>query len=449
MRLFELLLTLEVIISLFLFFREKRNVKSINILAIITIITFALHYFIEGIRWQLYFIYLICIIIILFNLTKGKINKKWLRNILLISSLLIVVFSSTLAIILPVFKLPEMHSKFSVGTDYMTFKDKERDNRIINVKVWYPTSAHDGVNDLYCQNPIESLNGLMGMPGFVFGHLILVKTGAFYKSDILNTTNKYPLIIYLHGAVSTNVDNTELLQELAGNGYIVMAIDFKFSYESYHLNKSEATTMNFESQMRFSASLFQKVVPNQVEDILFCINEMQTKKYRLSDYIDFSKISLIGHSLGGSTAINASLENKNIAAVVNIDGPIDKDAILRFHSPLLYISSYSPDLSDEKLTNKGLPDTHFYRDVKNFELKNVRQIFNKNQDQSHWVRFKNAGHLDFTDLAFVIPLMKTKGYDKTKGDSLKTVMILDFLDCSLNKTKIFNKIKNNSIEWIK
>ena len=449
MRLFELLLILEVIISLFLFFREKRNQTISNILANITIITFGLHYFIEGIRWQLYFIYLLCILIIIFNLIKGKINKRWLRNILLVSSLLLVVFSSVLAIILPVFKLPVMHSKYSVGTDYMAFTDIKRNNRIVNVKVWYPTSAHDGVNDLYCQNPNESLNGLMGMPGFVFEHLRLVKTGAFYKSDILNRTNKYPLIIYSHGAVSTNVDNTELLQELAGNGYIVMAIDFKFSFESYHLNKSEATTMNFEAQKKFSASLFQKVVPNQVEDILFCINEMETKRYRLSDLIDFSKISLIGHSLGGSTAINASLENKNIAAVVNIDGPIDIDAIVRFHSPLLYISSYSPNLSDVELAKKGLPDTHFYRDVKNFELKNVKQIFNKNHDQSHWVRFKNAGHLDFTDLSFVIPLMKTKGYDKIEGDNLKAGIILDFLDCSINKSKIFDKIKDNSIEWIK
>jgi len=45
--------------------------------------------------------------------------------------------------------------------------------------------------------------------------------------------------------------------------------------------------------------------------------------------------------------------------------------------------------------------------------------------------------------------MKTKGYDKIKGDSLKTEMILDFLDCTLYKTKIFDKIKDNSIEWIK
>jgi len=449
MRLFELLLIVEIIIMQFLFFRGKRNIKNINILAVITIISFVLHYFIEGIRWQLSFIYLLCGLIIILNFTKVHIRKRWLRNILLTLSILIVVFSSALAIILPVFKFPEMHSKFSVGTDYMAFKDKKRDNRIIHVKVWYPTSAHEGISDLYCQNPTESLNGVMGMPGFVFGHLTLVKIGAFYKSDILNSTNKYPLIIYSHGTVSTNIDNTELLQELAGNGYIVIAIDFKFSYESYHLNKSEATAMNLEAQKKFIASLFQKVVSNQVEDILFCINEMQTKKYRLSDHIDFSKISLIGHSLGGATSINASLENKSITAVVNIDGPIDKDAIERFHSPLLYLSSYSPDLSDEELANKGLPDTHFYRDVKNFELENVKQIFNKNQVQSHWVRFKNAGHLDFTDLSFVIPLMKTKGYNKLKGDSLKTEIILNFLDCSLNKTKIFDQIKNNSIEWMK
>ena len=449
MRLFELSLILEIIIMLFLYFRVKKNTLSFNVLTIITIITFGLHYFIEGTRWQLYLIYLLSVIIIILNSTKVKIEKVWLRNMFLTFSILIVVFSSALAIILPVFKFPEMKTKYSVGTDYMVFKDIKRDNRNINVKVWYPSSDHEGIHDLYCLNPIESLNGLMGMPGFIFGHLALVKTGGFYKSDILNRTNKYPLIIYSHGAVSTNVDNTALLQELAGNGYIVMAIDFKFSYESYHLKKSEATIMNLEAQKKFSASLFQKVVPNQVEDILFCLNEMQTKTYKLSDHIDFNKISLIGHSLGGATSMNASIENKNIAAVVNIDGPVDKNAIEIFHSPLLYISSYSPDLSDEELSKKGLPDTHFYRDVKNFELENVKLIFNIKQDQSRWVRFKNAGHLDFTDLSFVIPFMKTKGYNKLEGDSLKTELILDFLDCSFNKTKIFKKIKNPTIEWIK
>ena len=114
MRLFELSLIIEIIIMLFLYFRVKKNTLSFNVLTIITIITFGLHYFIEGTRWQLYLIYLLSVIIIILNSTKVKIEKVWLRNMFLTFSILIVVFSSALAIILPVFKLPEIKSKYSV-----------------------------------------------------------------------------------------------------------------------------------------------------------------------------------------------------------------------------------------------------------------------------------------------------------------------------------------------
>ncbi|MDQ3394718.1 MAG: hypothetical protein M3512_11485, partial [Bacteroidota bacterium] len=67
----------------------------------------------------------------------------------------------------------------------------------------------------------------------------------------------------------------------------------------------------------------------------------------------------------------------------------------------------------------------------------------------HWVRFTKAGHLDFTDVPFMIPIMTTKGYDREKGHQLKSEVILNFLDHYLKKQVLFKKKKHQTLEWIK
>ncbi len=79
----------------------------------------------------------------------------------------------------------------------------------------------------------------------------------------------------------------------------------------------------------------------------------------------------------------------------------------------------------------------------------ISSFFKNENSIRHWVRFTKAGHLDFTDVPFMIPIMTTKGYDREKGHQLKSEVILNFLDHYLKKQVLFKKKKHQTLEWIK
>ncbi|UII77793.1 hypothetical protein LV716_08490 [Flagellimonas sp. HMM57] len=445
MRPFEFLLFLEVCLAI-LWLVANRRIRRKSILAVVLLIPFGLHYYLEGIRWQMFFVYGISIVLIVVNVNRWK--NTIFRKVILIMTLLFILVSGTVSILVPVFEFPELVSKYRVGTYNLTLKDTKGKHRDILVKFWFPASQETIERSKYLQNRERSLDGLMGMPNFVFGHLSLVETAAYYTMEVIEGAAKFPLVIYSHGAASTNLDNTALLQEIAGNGYVVMAIDHNFSFERYGLDKSNATTLTFKAQKKFIQDLVQKVVPNQVDDILVSLQNIKNNDFFLANHINFDQVVLMGHSLGGTTATVAGLEDKNIKSVINVDGPISLTSIETFDVPLLYISSFSPTLPDEELEEKNLPNVKLYQKIKKLELDGVKKIMEENFEKSHWVRFKNAGHMDFTDLPYIVPTMATKGYDKKEGHALKSKVIIDFLNFSVKESHNFIKEKNHSLEWI-
>lgn len=448
MRLFEFILILEVSTFLLFILLNKQVLEKL-ILAGVLLIAFALHYILEGLRWQLYIVYLFLFLILIFHTDKMGKKVNGFQKFLLLLCILLTIASGFMAELAPVFHLPKAYATASVGTKNVFFKDATRMNRALKVKFWFPTVGNGLPDGVYSETPKATLEGLFGLPGFVFGHLRLVKTGTYQEAKAIKAKDRLPLIIYSHGSASTHLDNTALLQEIASNGYIVLAIDYNFSFEAYGLKKTSALTLKFETQKQFVADLIEKVVPNQVEDIRFVLDKIQDNNFYFANHINFNKIVLIGHSLGGTTAMDASLRLQGVQSIINMDGPINPKSIEQLQLPVLYMSSFSPDLPKKLLKTKGLPDIELYQDLKKWELQNVQRLGNQNTAGFHWVRFKNAGHLDFTDLPFMLPLMATNGYDKHKGHRQKSTIILDFLDAQLKGIDSHTKQNDTTLEWIK
>ncbi|WP_299436576.1 hypothetical protein [uncultured Maribacter sp.] len=445
MRLFEII----TIILLSLVLIEKyvgkyNNLKKALNIGLLAILVF--HISTENIRWQMLPIYLLSIVQLTLFFSKTTVRKKWMKIIGGILSFILILIGLTLSYVIPVFYLPKTNGKHLVGTRIENFTSNKNELGIVNIKAWYPIEKAGQQKDIYSEQPTKSLDGVMGMPGILFSHLKLVKTGAYEVQEDIAAEQKLPLVIYAHGAASTNIDNTALLQEIASHGFIVVAIDFGFSFNRYELSLVQASTLTLQAQKDFHAQLMDKVVPLQTEYISFVIKELKTEQFDFVKNIDFEQVILLGHSLGGTTCSSVKEEKVKPSMIINIDGPMPSTSEIDI--PFLYISSYSPDLSDDELTEKGLPNVKFYRDVKKFELENVSNFFKNRIPNRHWVRFNNAGHIDFTDIPFMIPMMATKGYDKEKGHKLKSEVILNFMNHYINKDEVFRKQKDQTLEWI-
>ncbi len=446
MRLFEIIV---IILLLLLLIGEwckiRSNVKKAIFVGLL--ITVLLHITLEGIRWQLTIVYLLSLTFITSYFFKISVRKKWLRKTFIIISIVLVMVSGCVGYVIPVFELPPIDGKYAVGTMTHIIETKEKKPDQTEIKAWYPIDQAGALKDVYCEKPSSKFDGLMGMPGFLFSHLNLVSTGGYKDASTKSIATKFPLVVYAHGAASINLDNTALLQEIASNGYIVISLDFDFSFEKYELSLMEASTLELDAQKRFMAKLMKRVVPIQSDKIIAVVNQLKTENLLFVKNIDFEKRAFIGHSLGGTTCASIDANKLMPTAILNIDGPMPSNSTI--NCPFLYISSYSPDLPDQDLEEKGLPDPDFYRKVKKYELENVTKFFEGNDSVRHWVRFTNAGHLDFTDIPYMIPLMASKGYEKVKGHQLKCQVMLNFLNCYLKKENDLIKIDDATIKWLK
>lgn len=398
-----------------------------------------------GILWQLSPIYVISALHLILKLSGKMPVSKTLMIVLYVVTLLLVLISIGLLVMVPIFKLPETNSNVTVGVKYVELTDASRGDRIIKLKVWYPAEDRSGELDTYHSNAMKDLNGLMGMPGLFFSHFDKIKTGAYINAPLSKSKTLYPLVIYSHGASSTYIDNTYLMKKLAMKGYVAIAVDHEFDMKAYGLDEEKAKSMNVENQLSFVDDLMDKVVPNQSNDIVFLRNYIENSKESFYEAIDYNKISMIGHSLGGTTVSLASSQMNDIKAVINMDGPMI-DNLKDFNS-FLYMSSFDPNLSNDFLASKKVP-VEFYRSIKVKELVSVESFFEKDNPLFKWARVNEAGHLDFTDLGFMTRLMKTPNYDYLKGLNEIHDVVIDFLDVSL-RGEVYEPIDQDSIVWLK
>ncbi|MEM9361959.1 MAG: hypothetical protein AAGA43_04945 [Bacteroidota bacterium] len=416
----------------------KKRKSIVPKLIDLSLVLLLLHLLFEVTRWLLFPIY----VVVVTSIFWVKPKSKWIGFGLNAILLLTLVLSMGLSYVFPLFKLPETTGAFGVATEKIELTSKG-----YPLRIWYPVKQENQNQEkgVYYET-FGSKNDILGIPSFLFHYLNQVGTNASKKSTITN--EKFPLLVYAQGFNSIMVDNTALIEEIVSHGYIVVAAEKNFILNNYGIEKDSLRVVNAEIQKELIKKLIDVVSPDLVffyKEILTVLGRTNT---RFAHHLDFDTIGFIGHSLGGTVMTSLGKQVTNAKAVINIDGPIDNQVLNEYSKPFLYISSFSPDLSDDELISKKIP-VDFYRNVKSYELEAVELFFKSNMNDSYWVRFKHASHLDLTDMPFVIPLLKSKGYDKQLGHKIKSELIVNFLDKFLKKSEKTLVTKNKEIEWLK
>jgi len=133
-----------------------------------------------------------------------------------------------------------------------------------------------------------------------------------------------PLLIYFPGWHGTQIENHGLINELASHGFIVAGVVYpKESAEA--MDYSSAAAYRRTQQVgtaRVSARAADAVT---LLDVLARLNAIATpsaspRGTQLPRSIDLSHIGILGFSLGGAVAAEASTLDPRFRAVVNIDG---------------------------------------------------------------------------------------------------------------------------------
>lgn len=148
------------------------------------------------------------------------------------------------------------------------------------------------------------------------------KVNALPNANFLE--GRFPVVVYAPSYEASSIENFALLEYLASCGFVVIS------------SPSRGT------ETRWLEGGVTKDMETQSRDVEFLLKEIH--KY---EYIDFDRVALMGFSFGGLSNAITVMKNKNISALVSLDGTE------RYNYPVLEKSPYFD------LDKFNIPYVHF------------------------------------------------------------------------------------------
>lgn len=425
------------------------------------------HLFFEGYRWQLFFVYLISVVLIftlLFKKSPHTQMKKPLRYSLYSITSILVTFSICMAIYLPVFHLPKPVGPYQVGTQTFHFTDQNRDEiwtkaphdkRELMVQVWYPAqnSKDTKPKALFPEDKTTFqkftqayANGL-GVPSFILDYWKYIKSNSYEGVELLSSKSPYPVVILSHGLGTTRILHTSQAEHLASNGFIVIAIDHTYSTSATAFPDGRVTGFQTELNMDSFFETNNKLGQVWTEDIDFVISQLEkmqsgTIQSKFQGKLDLHNLGVMGHSVGGATAFNAFYMNHKIKAGINMDGTLyNLDDRNNISKPFMFIQAEDFMVQRKKMESGNIPvaerkamnisDEQFNK-LREQKWKEYHIIDNVVQHGGLMISVKGAAHFNFTDLQLFSDLFSLLGMigeiDGERSAMIVNQYVLDFFN---------------------
>jgi dienelactone hydrolase len=282
---------------------------------------------------------------------------------------------------------------------------------------------------------------------------------------------KLPLVIFSHGAFGYYQSNTSTYRELASNGYFVVSLDHP--YHSFYTKDSEGKLITVDPTFiqtamdvgnnpdaQYSEEEIYEITSEwmqlRMDDMNFVVDTMKDAAMgnygdswyfgkaseeeirEMISYIDTTKIGLMGHSLGGATAVTVGRRD-DIGAVVDLDGTMLGEET--------GIENGAPVINDEPYTTPLLCLTNEPHHMEAAEAGKVSYSYANNVILNNAVEgfetyVAGSEHMDFTDLPLFSPFlagMLGKGsVDSEYCIDTTNKLVLEFFNCYLKGEGTFS-----------
>lgn len=297
-----------------------------------------------------------------------------------------LTFVTIPAIIFPQYQLLKTTGEYLSHTISYTWSDETRDEtftetkdaRNVTVEFYYPSEYKDG--------------------------------------NKLNTKETFPLIVFSHGAFGYIDSNYSLYQELASNGYVVCSISH--TYHAFFTNETNGTMKLVNMQFMQQAidatnglydredefALTQEWMDLRVDDMNFVLDQIEDKVNCAKEEepflrIDFTRIGLVGHSLGGATCVEVGREHEGVKAVIVLDGTHLGERLEIVDGEYVYNEQAYPvpvlDLRAEDHSESVRGQLNQYVNDHTIAL----------AAESKAITIEGTGHMNFTDLPMFSPFL--------------------------------------------
>jgi dienelactone hydrolase len=279
--------------------------------------------------------------------------------------------------------LPEPTGCHAVGTRVGVLRDMQRSRELL-VTLWYPADNGNPPTAPYMDK--ETAAAVAEKWKLLAGFERQVRTHSRLLAPV--THGAFPIILLEHGSEVVPAIYTVLAEDLASNGFIVAATN--------HPPDSLIAVFQDGHQVRFKpywpedadrrtqgvaiGKFAEDVLVRDVRFVLDQLQEMNLHDSFWRGHMDLSKIGIVGHSMGGTTATLATKEESRILAGVNLDGStypgMNADVRpIELRKPLLFVAT------EEHASN---PETR------------AREYVGS-RSNTYYVTLVGADHMSFTD----------------------------------------------------
>lgn len=419
MRPLEITLAILIAGNLFLFFTSSRprNRLVAAILPLALLLALLVHLWIEKYRWQMLPLYALGLTLLLFTvptLKGGATGHPTIRRRLSLLGLVLLVVFTLPPVLLPVPSLSPPKGPYQVGTFSIPLVDTSRQElysgrdepRAIMVQFWYPASPEPGARPGPWIDHADIVGPAMakylGFPRFFLDHVALVHSNSYPDAPLDTSGAPYPVIFFSHGWSGLRVQSTFLMEALASQGYVVVAIDHTYGAQvvvfpdgRVAYNNPRALPLDDPAEILEPAA--DLLVDQWAGDISFVLGTLAVwnendPSGRLTGQLDLSRIGVSGHSTGGGAAVEFCGRDPRCTAGLGLDA---------------YLTPVS-----NMVLQQGLPQPFLFLFSELWPTEKNNRLFAKilpASPQAQEITLLGAAHYDFTDIPMLSPLAASLG----------------------------------------
>jgi predicted dienelactone hydrolase len=353
-----------------------------------------------------------------------KVRKVFLGLVLLVTLSIggCVAGFSLLAIAQPnEFDLPEPSGSFAVGRLFVDWTDPTRIDplapaedvaRKLPIWIWYPANiASDAAPLPYLPESVLGALEEAAVPQLRNTLGLLSTNQRNVSSHSLDAPRAaegtFPVILLrpLRGGLAPQY--AVLAEDLASHGYFVVGVDIPFTTRvAVYSDGSVARRTNAGAPPEFDVGntnplapgipndLFLPVLDVLVDDgsfVLDRLEEMNSGEGSFQGRLDLGAVGAVGHSVGGTAALQFCASDRRCRAGINIDGYVMGSVVeTGIDTPFLFI------WSDRPIWRKAVTELDASERAVMSAVNRIRAGL---PNEVQWLVLKDSGHISFTDSA--------------------------------------------------
>jgi dienelactone hydrolase len=305
----------------------------------------------------------------------------------------------------------------AIGTVLYHWKDKNRneiysedpeDNRELMVQFWYPAAGEK--QRALIRYPTEAIDHLKKVvnetyhiPYLLLDRLNDVYIHAVRHAPLARKSEKYPIIIALHGITGLRTDYTAHCENLASHGYVVVGISH--TYTSAVVNfpdgrKIESfVTRENASQYWDSEPVVQQYWTDElsvwIHDVQFVLDMLEklnsgNPPSMFVGKLNLRHIGIIGHSFGGGVATQMCRIDSRVKACINLDGGLfTQNLPLGLDKPYMFMTVQNEKAGVTRHWSAG-------------KIADIDKFFATTTKDAYRLTIKGAVHNSFTDYPLLL-----------------------------------------------